>query len=108
MPNLTTSQLESIQRLITEPLRTTVRAEMQAGHDRLTAAVDKVANQLSQHASASIEAHRAQGVRVDQIDRRVGTLERFRGRVLLVYTFLTVICTVAWSALRDWLPHNRR
>ena len=108
MPPLNTPQLEAIQRLLTDPLRQTVRAEMQAGHDRLASAIQQVTDQLTQHAAASIDAHRAQSARTDQLDRRLTALERFRAKVLLVYSFLTLLCTVAWSALKDWLPHPRR
>jgi hypothetical protein len=106
MPPLTTNQLETIQRLLTDPLRQTVRAEMQAGHDRLASAVQQVTDQLTRHAAASIDAHRARDVRADQLERRVTVLERFRAKVLVVYAFLTLLATFAWNFLRDWLPRR--
>ena len=107
MPPLTTPQLETIQRLLTDPLRQTVRTEMQAGHDRLACAIEKVTDQLTRHATASIEAHRAQSTRSEQLERRITILERFRAKVLVVYAFLTLLGTLAWSVVRDWLPHRR-
>jgi hypothetical protein len=101
---LTTNQLETIQRLLTDPLRTTVRAEMQAGHDRLAAAIQQVTDQLSRQAAASIDAYRLRDARVEHLERRTTALERFRAKVLLVYAALTVFCSLAWSYLRDWLP----
>ena len=103
MPDLTTPQLEAIQRLITEPLRQAVRVEMQAGHERLAAAVERVAEQLEAHRRDAHARDSAREQRVELLERRVLVLERFRGRVLLVYAALTVLFSFAWSILRDWL-----
>ena len=102
-PSLTTDQLEAVQRLICEPLRQAVRAEMQAGHEQVTAAVAKLADQLAAHVNEAIRRDRAQGARIDLMEHRIGTLERFRGRVLVVYGVLTLIFSFAWSVLREWL-----
>ena len=109
MPDqLTTTQLEAIQRLIIEPLRSAVRAEMQAGHERLAASIDKVTDQLAHHMTSTIDGHRARDARIEQLERRLATLERFRAKVLFVYGVLTVLCTLAWSVLRDWLSFQAR
>jgi hypothetical protein len=110
MPDLTTTQLETIQRLLSEPLRQAVRAEMQAGHERLAAAIEKVAEQLAAHISESLRRERARDGRIDVLETRVAALERFRGRVLLVYAALSVILSIAWSIFREWiasLTHRR-
>ena len=103
MPDLTTAQLEAIQRLITEPLRQAVRTEMQAAHERLAAAIEKVADQLTGHVADALRQGHARDARIDSLEHRVSVLERFRARVLLVYGALTVLFTVAWSVLREWV-----
>jgi len=111
MPDqLTTPQLEAIQRLIIQPLLDAVRVEMQAGHERLAAAIEKVADRLAAHVADETSRDRARDGRIETLERRVGALERFRGRVLVVYGVLTMLLSFAWSLLRDWLvePGRRR
>ena len=104
MPDhLNTTQLEAIQRLVCDPLRETVRAEMQAGHDRLTGAIEKVAEQLAAHVAETVRLEHLREDRIENLERRVTELERLRGKVLLVYAFLAVALSLAWSLVRDWL-----
>ena len=103
MPPLTSDQLDSIQRLLSEPLRQAVRAEMQAGHDRLAAAINNVAEQLGNYMTENINRERARETRLESLERRVATLERFRGKVLIVYGALTLFLSFAWSVLREWV-----
>jgi hypothetical protein len=103
MPDhLNTTQLEAIQRLISDPLREAVRAEMQAGHDRLTAAIEKVAEQLTAHVAETLRLEHLRQSRIDQLEQRVSQLEGFRAKVLIVYTALAVVLSLAWSLARDW------
>src|SRR5579862_2450500 len=94
--HLTTSQLEGIQKLIIEPLRSTVRAEMQAGHERLASAIERVGLQLSTHIASTIESQRKSDARIELLDRRVTTLEHFRARILVVYGLLTIGFSLLW------------
>ena len=103
MPPLTTDQLDAIQRLLSEPLRQAVRTEMQAAHDRLAGSIDKVVEQLGNHIADNLRRERARETRLDSIERRVATLENFRGKVLIVYAALTLAISFAWSVFRDWL-----
>ena len=103
MPPLTTPELEVIQRLLVDPLRQAVRAEMQAGHERLSSAVEKLAEQLAQHIASSIQSELAHNARLARVEKRLSTLEQFRGRMLAGYAVLVLICSVAWSLLRDWI-----
>jgi hypothetical protein len=106
MPPLTTPQLESLHRLLIDPLRNAVRTEMQAGHDRLTAAIEKVADRLSSHTTTTTESNRARDTRADHLEKRLALLERFRTKVLAVCTVLSFIVTVAWSLLHDYLTRH--
>ena len=101
MPPLTSDQLDAIQRLLSDPLRQAVRAEMQAGHDRLAAAIDKVAEQLENFTAESLRRERARDIRLESLELRVATLERFRAKVLIVYGALTLIVGLIWSIVRD-------
>ena len=103
MPPLTSDQLEAIQRLLSDPLRQTVRAEMQAGHDRLAAAIDRVAEQLGRHVGETSRREQERELRIDSLDRRVAAIERFRGKVLIVYGALTFAMSFAWSLFCQWL-----
>ena len=110
MPPLTSDQLDSIQRLLSDPLRQAVRTEMQAGHDRLAAAIEKVSEQLASHMAENLRREHARETRLDSLERRVATLEAFRGKVLIVYAALTLALSFAWSVFRDWvtgLAHKR-
>jgi len=107
MPDLlTTVQLETIQRLLVDPLRETVRTELQAGHERLTLAIERVADQLAQHVAASMQNELARDVRLARLEKRVATLEKFRGRLLAAYTALVLLCSLVWSLVRDWIVSN--
>jgi hypothetical protein len=100
--DLTTGQLDAIQRLLSEPLRQAVRAEMQSGHERLTAAIEKLAEQLAGHIADTLRRDRLRETRLDALERRVAALERFRGKVLIVYAALTLLLSFGWSILREW------
>ena len=108
MPDLTSAQLQAIQQLITDPLRAAVRAEMQAGHDRLASAVEKVADQLASHMTEALNRDRAHDHRIEIIEQRITRLEHFRGRVLIVYGALTMLLSFAWTMLEEYLPTSLR
>lgn len=109
MPDqLTTNQLEAVQRLISEPLRQTVRAEMQVGHERLAAAIEKVADQLAAHIAEVLRHDITRDARLAALEHRVTALERFRGRVLIVYAGLTLLFSFAWELLREWIAGSLR
>jgi hypothetical protein len=90
MPDLTPSQLESIRRLLLDPLREAVRAEIQLGHDRLASALDTLADHL----------HRTDK-RITAVERDLTRLRTFRRRVLAVYSALAVLLSLIWSIVRD-------
>ena len=104
MPDqLTTNQLEAVQRLISEPLRQTVRLEMQAAHERLAGAIEKVADQLATHVAEVLRLDHVRDARLAALEHRVTALERFRGRIIVVYTALTLAVSFLWSLAQEWL-----
>lgn len=94
MNDLRTEQLESIQRLLVEPLRDAVKAEIQSSHDRLASAVDKVADQLTGHIQRSEK-------RVASIEREVSRLRSFRKKLVAIYGVISVLAGLLWSIIRD-------
>ena len=94
MNEIRAEQLESIQRLLVEPLRDAVKAEIQASHDRLAAAVERVADQLAGHIERTEK-------RVVTIEREVSRLRSFRTRVVAIYGVISMILGLLWSAVRD-------
>lgn len=100
---LTTSQLEAVQRLISEPLRLAVRVEMQAGHERLASAIEKVADQLARHVAEVVRQDRIRENHLENLEHRVLVLERFRAKMLIVYGALAVVFSVAWSVVWEWI-----
>jgi hypothetical protein len=108
MPPLTSDQLDSIQRLLSDPLRQAVRTEMQAGHDRLAAAIERVSEQLGNHIAENVRRERARDTRLESLEHRVVMLEGFRAKVLIVYAALTFALSFAWSIFRDWIAGNAK
>ena len=97
MTDLTAEQLESIRRLLVDPLRETVKNEIQLSHDRLESAVER----LGDHLAGYIERTEK---RMATVEREVGRLRTFRRRVVAIYGVLTILLSAAWSVFRDrWL-----
>ena len=100
---LNTQQLESIHRLLIEPLREAVKAEVELSQDRLRRAVDQLSAQLTAHIQS-------QGQRTDDASNRLTALEAtttryaaMQSRVLVVYGFLAMALSLVWSIIRDRL-----
>ena len=94
MNNLTTEQLEAIRRLLVDPLRETVKSEIQLSHDRLGSAVEKLADRLADHIQRTEK-------RVAATERDVLRLRFFRHRLVAIYGAVVVIVSLAWSVIRD-------
>ena len=96
MADLSAEHLESIRRLLLEPLRETVKSEIQRSHDRLESALDQLADRIDAHIQRSEK-------RVTAIEREVIGLRSFRHRIVAVYGVLTVLLSLLWSIVRDKL-----
>jgi hypothetical protein len=96
MSELGSEQLESIRRLLLEPLRETIRAEVRVSHDQLAAVVATLGERLAE------QGHRADR-RFAAVERQLTGLGAFRRKVLAVYGVLTVLLSLIWSVLRDKL-----
>jgi hypothetical protein len=94
MNQLGSEQLESVRRLLLEPLRETIRAEIRVSHDQLAGAVAKLGERVTE------QSQRADR-RVAAVERQLTGLGAFRRRVLAVYGVLTVLLSLIWSILRD-------
>lgn len=96
MSDLSATQLEQVQRLVTAPLQATVRAEMETGHEKLAGAIDRLGDRLAGHLSDHKKLER----RVDDIDRRVTSLERFRVALNAGWAVVTSAVSIGWGVVR--------
>jgi hypothetical protein len=94
MIDLNPEQLESIRHLLVDPLRETVKTEIQLSHDRLAAAVDKLADRLAGHIDRNEK-------RASAMEREIGRLRAFRHRIAVVYGAVMVVLTLVWAVVRD-------
>src|SRR5690349_22927238 len=96
MPDLRPDQLESIRRLLLDPLREAVRAELQLSHARLTSAIESLTERMTDY------THRTDR-RLLAVERETARLRSFRRRLVAVYGAAAFVVTVVWSLLRDKL-----
>ena len=94
MSDLTTEQLETIRSLLLDPLRETVKSEIERSHDRLGAAVEKLADRLAGHIERTEK-------RVVFVEREVTRLRSFRQRVLAIYGVVAFMLSLLWSVIRE-------
>ncbi len=94
MPPLSTNQLESIRRLLLDPLRETIKAEIAQSHDRLASTLDRLAEDFATHADQTER-------RIALIDRELARQKSFRRKLAGLYAALTVLLSLAWSVARD-------
>ena len=94
MNDLRTEQLESIQRLLVDPLRETIRTEIHLSHDRLADHLAALATRLEEHV---VRTER----RMSAVQREVNRQRSFRRRVVAVYGVMMMLATIVWSAVRD-------
>ena len=96
MHELNTEQLESIRRLLIEPVRETVRTEIQLSHDRVSAAVTKLDDRLAGHMERNEK-------RLAIVEKETGNIRAFRRRLAAVYAVMTLVLSLVWSIVRDKL-----
>ena len=97
MTELTAEQLESIRRLLVDPVRDAVKSEIQLSHDRLASAVER----LGDHVSGHIERTEK---RLVTVEREIGRLRSFRRRVVAGYGAITILVSAVWTVFREkWL-----
>ena len=99
--DLNAEQLESIRRLLIDPLRDAVKAEVELGHGRLRQAVEQLAAQVAAHAEANHQRATETTRRLVMVEAEVTKFGPFRNRVLVVYGFLAAGLSLIWSIVRD-------
>ena len=99
--DLTSEQLESIRRLLIDPLRDAVKAEVELGHGRLRQAVEQLSAQVTAHAESNARASAEASRRLVAVETELTKFRSFRSRVLVVYTFLAAGLSLLWSILRE-------
>ena len=91
MPPLTSDQLDAIRRLLLDPLRDVIKAEVHAKLDTLSASVDRLADELRTQTDH----------RIAPLEREMARQKRFRRRLATIYGGVALVLSVAWSMLRD-------
>lgn len=94
MPPLSSEQLDAVQRLLLEPLRETVKAELQLSHDRLAAAIEGLTRTLADQAT---QANR----RIEPLERELSRQRTFRRRLAAIYGVAALLLSVLWELLRE-------
>jgi undecaprenyl pyrophosphate synthase len=84
---LTSDQLDAIHRLLLEPLRETIKAELHA----VSASVDRLGDELRTHVDH----------RIAPLERELARQKRFRRKLATIYGGLAVVVSVVWSIFRD-------
>ena len=103
MSDLTTPQLDSIRRLLLDPLREAVRAEVELGHDRLRQTIEQLADQVAAHAQSQSQRDTESTRRLAALEAQATRNSAFQSRVLVVYGFIAMGLSLLWSIVRDRL-----
>ena len=103
MKPLDADALRAIKELIAEPLMEQVSTSMDAGHDRLAAAIERVGARLADHVAATAVAARDRDAELAALRERVGRLERFKRHLAVVYAAVALVAGTAWGVLVDWV-----
>ena len=102
-PDLTTPQLDSIHRLLIEPLREAVKAEVELGHDRLRQAIDQLAAQVAAQSSSQQQREEETTRRLTELEQQTARYGAMQSRLLVVYGFIAMGLSLVWSIVRDRL-----
>ena len=94
MNDLKTDQLETIRRLLLDPLREAVRQEIRLSHQSLAASLAKLSDRFDLHAS---DYQR----RITRLEQSVGRMKLFRDRIVMIYGLMAVVLSVAWAIVRE-------
>jgi hypothetical protein len=94
MPDLRPDQLESIRRLLLDPLRDAVRAELRLSHARLTSAIESLTERMTDSTQRTDR-------RLLAVERETARLRSFRRRLVALYGAAAFVVTLLWSLLRD-------
>jgi hypothetical protein len=92
MPPLHLTDAEHLKRLVLDPLVEVLRAEMRQ-------AVRPLVNEIAELR----QRERLQDQRMDQLEQRLGNLERFKLKIAAVCSGIAVAAGCVWRMLLDWI-----
>jgi len=91
MPPLQLTDAEHLKRLVLDPLVEVLRAEMRQ-------AVRPLVSEMAELRQRDRLHHE----RMDQIEQRIGNLERFKLKIAAVCSGIAVAAGIVWRMLLDW------
>lgn len=94
MPPLNAEQLQAVQRLLLEPLRDTIKAELQVSLDRLASSIDRLAEEMRSHRTQTEH-------RIEPLERELARQKRFRRKLAGIYGVIAVLLSAAWALIRE-------
>ena len=94
MSDLDSEQLQSIQSILIDPLRETIRTEIRLNHDQMADLISRLEHIIEQQSASS-------NARFTAIENEVAGFRAFRGKLVTIYSTLTVVLSIIWSLLRE-------
>ena len=94
MSDLNSEQLQSIQSILIDPLRETIRTEIRLNHDQMADVISRLEHVIEEQ-SASASA------RLSALENEVAGFRAFRRKLVTIYSTLTVVLSIIWSLIRE-------
>jgi hypothetical protein len=91
MPPLDLTDAEKLKEIVVDPLVSALRSEMRESMHPLIEDVSRLR-----------QSQRGQQERIDQIDIRLGAIERFKLKIAAVCSGIAVVTGIIWRTLLDW------
>ncbi len=91
MPPLDLTDAEKLKEIVVDPLVSALRSEMRESMPPLIEDVSRLR-----------QSQRGQQERIDQIDIRLGAIERFKLKIAAVCSGIAVVTGIIWRTLLDW------
>ena len=94
MSELNSDQLQSIQHILIDPLRETIRTEIRLNHDQLTDTINRLENIIQSQSQTQL-------TRMSSMEREIARFQAFRRRLITIYSALTVVLSMIWSIIHE-------
>ncbi|MGD1275690.1 MAG: hypothetical protein ABR964_00530 [Tepidisphaeraceae bacterium] len=95
MPRLDLLEAQRLKKVVVDPLLAALRAEMR---QNLGPLVEEM---------SALRHHEArQDQRLEQIEQRLGAVERFKLRIVTVCSAIAVVTGIVWRTVLDWIRQH--
>jgi CHASE3 domain sensor protein len=102
MPPLDLTDAERLRQVVVEPLISAVRSEIKTSAAEIRQLIQPIADEQNRLKRQELHQNR----RLDQIEQRLGALERFKLKIAAVSTAIAVVTGVAWRMVQDWFRQH--